>query len=203
MLGLAFRPDLRRFYDGRGNYENVWEPTARMKFAEQQNKDTKSGNEIGSLTQTSNHSESLLWRVDSMTSLAASPTGDLYCSGTEKGAAYLYDRQRGKLAEIYASRSFLSTERMTCSHDGLYICFSDSIERVFIETIDPRVGESDAYVETKAPISVKTILDGPITQLFFHPNSTHVMICSPSSTCTISLASASVTVSAKISIAGS
>lgn len=203
VLGLTFSPDLRRFYDVRGNYGNVWEPNALLNFVEQQNKETESGSEVGSLAQTSNHSEVSLWRVDSITSLAASPTGRLYCSGTEKGTVYLYDRQRGKLAEVYVSRSFLGIEQMTWSHDGHYVCFSDSSKRVFIKTIDPKVGESDAFVGTTALVSVKTTLDGPITQLLFHPDSTQVMVCSPSSTCTISLASASVAASAKIGIAGS
>ena len=200
VLGLTFSPDLRRFYDVRGNYGNIWEPNALLKFVEQQNKEIESGSEIGSLTQTSNHSESVLWRIDSITSLAASPAGNLYCYGTEKGAAYLCDRQRGKLAEIYASRSFLSIEQMTWSYDGHYVCFSDSSKRVFIKAMNPIVGGPDVHSDL---ISVKTILDGPIIQLLFHPDSTQVMVCSPSSTCTISLASASVTRSANISIAGS
>lgn len=202
VLGLAFSPDLRRFYDVRGNYGNVWEPNALLKFVEQQNNDTEGESEIGSLAQTCNHSESVLRRVDSITSLAASPTGRLYCSGTEKGAVHLYDTQRGKLPNIYESRSFLSIEQVTWSHDGRYVCFSDSSKRVFIQTIDQNVGGSDGSLETTAPISVKTSLDGPITQLLFHLDSTQVMVSSSSSACTISLASASITVSANIGIAG-
>ncbi|KAL9025009.1 MAG: hypothetical protein Q9196_006087, partial [Gyalolechia fulgens] len=41
VLGLAFSPDLRRFYDVRGNYGNVWEPNALLKYVEQQSKDTE------------------------------------------------------------------------------------------------------------------------------------------------------------------
>ncbi|KAL9003320.1 MAG: hypothetical protein Q9188_003796 [Gyalolechia gomerana] len=202
VLGLAFSPDLRRFYDVRGNYGNVWEPNALLKYVEQHNKDTEGQSEIGSLAQTSNHSESVLRRVDSITSLAASPTGRLYCSGTEKGAVHLYDTQRGKLPDIYESRSFLSIEQTTWSHDGRYVCFSDSSKRVFIQAIDQNVGGSDGFLETTAPISVKTSLDGPITQLLFHLDSTQVMVSSSSSACTVSLASVSITVSAYIGIAG-
>ncbi|KAG8531039.1 uncharacterized protein KY384_004396 [Bacidia gigantensis] len=203
VLGLAFSPDLRRFYDVRGNYGNVWEPNALLKFVEQQNKDTEIGSEIGSLSQTSDYPEGVLWRVDSITSLAASPTGQFYCFGTEKGAAHVYDRQRGKVADLYVSRSFLSIEHMVWSHDGHYVCFSDSSKRIFVSTINPKVNNCDAFVQMKVQISVKTIIDGPITQLLFHPDSTQIMICSPSSICTVSLASASVAGSAKIAIAGS
>ncbi|KAL8906667.1 MAG: hypothetical protein Q9171_006190, partial [Xanthocarpia ochracea] len=203
VLSLAFSPDIRRFYDVRGNYGTVWEPNALLKFVEIQDKDTESGSEISSLAQTSSHFKNVSRKVDSITCLAASPTGRFYCSGTEKGAVYLYDRQRGKLAEIYVSRSFLGIEQMAWSHDGNYLCFSDLSKRVFIKALDLEVDVPDSSVETNALSSVKTILDGPITQLLFHPDSTQAMVCSPSSTCTISLASASVTVSAKTGIAGS
>ena len=172
VLGLAFSADLRRFYDVRGNYGNVWEPNALLKFVDQQDKDAENGSEVGSLAQTSNHSESVLCKVDSITTLAASPTGRLYCSGTEKGAVYLYDRQRGKLAEIYVSKSFLSIEQMAWSQDGNYLCFSDSSKRVFIKKLDPGIVGPDGSAENNTLSSVKTILDGPITQLLFHPDST-------------------------------
>ncbi|KAI4127313.1 MAG: hypothetical protein LQ338_003273 [Usnochroma carphineum] len=203
VIGLTFSPDLRRFYDVRGNYGNAWEPNALLKFAEQQSKDNESESEIGSLAQISTESEMILGRVDAITALAASPVGRPYCYGTEQGAAYLYDTERGKLADINTSKGFLSIEQMSWSNDGHFIGFSDSSKTVTVKTVDPTASNPDSFVQTQAKICVKTIVDGPITQLLFHPDSSHLLICSSSSVCTISLVSFSVNHSSKVSIAGS
>lgn len=203
VLGLAFSPDSRRFYDVRGNYGNVWEPNVLLKFVEQQNKDTEGESEIGSIAQTSNHSENTLQRIDSVTSLAASPSGSLYCYGTEQGAVHLYDTQRGKVATIYKSRSFLGIEQITWSHDGHYLCFSDSSKRVFIKIMDTNASVPADFANSTALDSVKTDLDGSITQLLFHSDSTRLMVCSTASACTLSLASASIITTANIGAAGS
>lgn len=203
VLGLAFSPDLRRFYDVRGNYGNVWEPNVLLKFVEQQNKDIEGESEIGSIAQTSNHSESTLGRIDSVTSIATSPNGLLYCSGTEQGAVHLYDTGKGKVATIYKSRGFLSIEQMIWDNDGRYVCFVDSSKRVFIKTVDPVVSTPDESVNPTAPDFVKTDLDGPITQLLIHSDSTQLMVCSSSSVCTLSLKSTSIIASANIGMAGS
>ena len=116
ILGLVFSPDLHRFYDIRGYYCNAWEPNALMRYAEQRSKGIESGSETESLGQRSTASESCSWRIDSITVLACSPTGRLYCCGTEKGTVHLHDTQRGKLTDLHVSRSFLSIEQMSWSH---------------------------------------------------------------------------------------
>ena len=189
ILGLVFSPDLHRFYDIRGSYGNAWEPNALMRYAEHRSKGIESGSETESLGQSSTASESCSWRIDSITVLACSPTGRLYCCGTEKGTVHLHDTQRGKLADLHVSRSFLSIEQMSWSQDGRYICFSDSSKKVIIMFIIPRAGNLDPVVETKAEIPMKNSTKGPILQLLLHPDSSQLLVRSSSTICTISLES--------------
>lgn len=193
VLGLAFSPDLRRFYDIRGYYGNAWEPNALIKFAEQRGQDIESRSETTSLAANSTASESSSWRVDSITTLAASPMGRLYSCGTEKGIVHLHDTQRGKLADIYVSKGFLSIEHMSWSNDGRYLCFSDSSKRVIFMSVAGSASNSDAL--TKAEIPMKSSTNGPILQLLFHPDSNQLLVRSSFTLCTIALVSFSVTTS--------
>ena len=198
VLGLAFSPDLRRFYDIRGYYGNVWEPNALMRFAEQAGKGIESEREIESIAQSSPTSMSWSQRIDSITVLAGSPIGRLYCCGTEKGTVRLHDTQRGKLADLHMSKSFLSIEQMSWSNDGRYLSFSDSSKKVFIMSITPSAGNSDPVVETKAEIPMKNSTKGPILQLLFQPDSSHLLIHTSSAIRIISLTSSSVTRSSEL-----
>lgn len=193
VLGLAFSPDLRRFYDIRGFYGNAWEPNALMRFAEQTSKDIESESETESLAQSSTTSMSWSQRIDSITVLGGSPIGHLYCCGTEKGTVRLHSTQRGKLADLHISKSFLSIEQMSWSKDGRYVCFSDSSKKVFIISITPSAGNSDPVVETKAEIPMKNSTKGPILQLLFQPDSSHLLVHTYSTIRTISLTSSSAT----------
>lgn len=195
VLGLVFSPDSHRFYDIRGYYGNAWEPNALMRFAQQRGKDSENGSEIESLGQVSTTSESWSGRIDSITVLAGSPIGRLYCCGTEKGTVRLHDTQRGKLADLHVSKSFLSIEQMSWSNDARYLCFSDSSKKLIIMSITPGTGNLDPFVETKAEISMKNRTNGPILQLLFHPDSSQLLVRSSSTICTISPTSPSVTLS--------
>lgn len=191
VLGLAFSPDLRRFYDIRGYYGNAWEPNALMRFAEQADK----GIETESESESSTISMSWSQRIESITVLAASPVNRLYCCGTEKGTVRLHDTQRGKIADIHVSKGFLSIEQMSWSNDGQYVCFSDSGKKVFIMTIAHSTANSDPVVEAKAEIPMKSNTKGPILQLLFHPDSSRLLVYTSSTICMISLMSSSVTYS--------
>lgn len=113
VLGLAFSPDLRRFYDIRGYYGNAWEPSALMRYAGQLGKGIENESETDSIGQGSVTSVSVAKRIDSITALTGSPIGRLHCCGTEKGTVSLYDSQQRKLADLHASRSFLSVEQIS------------------------------------------------------------------------------------------
>jgi WD40 repeat protein len=205
VLGLAFSPDLRRFYDIRGYYGSAWEPNALMRFAEQRGRgNIDTGSETESLTRSSAAYESRSGRIDSITVLAGSPMGNYYCCGTEKGTVHLHHTQRGKLANLHNSKGFLSIEQMTWSNNGRYLCFSDSSKKVFVTSISPNTGDSkEPNFETILEIPMKNSTDGPILQLLFHPNATQLLIRSSSLISTISLTSSSVTRSLKLHTAES
>ena len=193
VLGLVFGPDLHRLYDVRGYYGNAWEPNALIRYAEQRGKSLESESETYSLGQSSTASESYCLRIDAITILACSPLGRLYCCGTEKGIVRLNDTQRGKLADVHVSKSFLSIELMNWSDDGQYLCFSDSSKKVTILSITSSTGKSDPIVATKAEINLKNSTNGPLLQLLFHPDSSQLLVRSSSTICTISLVAFSVT----------
>ena len=198
VLGLVFSPDPHRFYDIRGYYGNAWEPNALMRFAEQRSRSIESGSETESLGQSSTASESSSWRIDSITVLACSPIGRLYCCGTEKGTVRLYDTQRGKLADLYESKSFLSIEQLSWSNDGRYICFSDSSKKVIILSITASAGSLDPVVETKAEVPMKDSTNGPVLQLLFHPDSSQLLVRSSSTIRIISFISSSMKLSLEL-----
>lgn len=193
VLGLAFSPDLRRFYDIRGYYGNAWEPNALMRFAEQTSKGIESESETESFAQISTTSTSWSQRIDSITVLASSPTGRFYCCGTEKGIVRLHDKQGGKLADLHITKSCLSIEKMSWSNDGRYVCFSDSSKKVFIMSVTLSAGSPDPVVEKKVEIPMKNCTKGPILQLLFQPDSSHLLVHTSSTICTISLTASSVT----------
>ncbi|KAL8991630.1 MAG: hypothetical protein Q9169_007802, partial [Polycauliona sp. 2 TL-2023] len=192
VLGVAFSPDLHRFYDTRGSYGNAWEPNVLMEFAEQRHK-CEGSSETESFAPTSIVSVSSASRIDAITVLAGSPKGCLYCCGTERGAITLYDNQRGKVANIYTSRAFLSIENMSWSDDGQYLCFSETSRRVFIMSITTASGGLDPNVEMKAEIQISTSASGPILQLLFNPDSSRLLARSSSMMHIISLDGFSVT----------
>lgn len=190
VLGLAFSPDLRRFYDIRGYYGNAWEPNALMRYAGQLGKGAEGEGETDSLGQGSVTSVSWAGRVDSITALAGSPVGRLYCFGTEKGTVSLHDEKHGKLSELHGSRSFLSIERMSWSSDGRSICFSDSGKTVFIMSMD--LTEPAPAVEKRAEIPLAQSTKGPVLQLLFQPDSTQLLVYTSSTLCIFSLETSSV-----------
>lgn len=121
VVGVAFSSDARRLYDIRGYYGNGWEPSALAAFADQSSKDSGSQSEVERLAQSSSAPDSTVLRIDQITALAASPLGDLYCCGTDKGVVSMSGTQRGKLVEVYTSKGIFSIEQMVWSGDGRYL----------------------------------------------------------------------------------
>lgn len=192
VLNLVLSPDLHRFYDIRGNYENAWKPNTLIRLAEQRGKGIESGSEIESLTQSFTASQSGSRRIDPITVLVGSPKGRLYCGSTEKGTVSLRNTQRGNLADLHVSKSFLSIEQMSWSSNGRLLCYSDSSKRVSIMTITQIAGKLDPLVKTKAEIPMKNSINGPVLQFMFHPDSSQLPIR------TLSLLESSVTLSMEI-----
>ncbi|KAI1762699.1 hypothetical protein GGR53DRAFT_402681 [Hypoxylon sp. FL1150] len=200
VLGIAFSPDNQRFYDIRGYYGNAWEPNALMKFAEPTNKN-EGMSETESLARSLSTYSNTYRRIDSITVLAVSPAGRLYSYGTETGAVRLLDLREETPIDIHKSRGFLSIEQMSWSSDGRYMCFSDASKRIFIFAIAQIEGTSKVSVEIVAEISMKGVAKGSITQLLFHPRSSHLLASTSNTIHSISLTSTSIEQSVELDTA--
>lgn len=195
VLGLCFSPDSSRFYDIRGFYGNAWEPETLVKLSEQRVEDESDNRSHGSGSAGSAKSTpiSSFPRIDSVTVIATSPLGQRYCVGTENGVVRLHDTQRGKLIDLYKSRSFFSIEKMAWCDDGELFCFSESSKMARIMTITNTKGDPSPVVKIRAEISLKNRATGPIQQLLFHPDSRHLLVYSDHRLDVISLSESSVT----------
>ncbi|POS78997.1 NACHT and WD domain-containing protein [Diaporthe helianthi] len=151
IFSITFSPDSRRLYDIRGCSGNAWEPNVLAEFMERPGKDTDSLTETESLAQSSSAAPNTALRVDTITALAASPSGDLYIYGTDKGTVTLSSMQKGNLGEVHTTKAFFSIERMAWSGDGRLLAFSDSSKKIFVYTI---TASSDQLVERTAEISL-------------------------------------------------
>lgn len=189
VLGIAFSPDSRRLYDIRGYYGNAWEPNALAKFAEQSGGDFDSQNEAESLVQSSSASENATFRVDEITALAASPLGQHYCYGTDKGTVSLHSIKEGKLMDLHSSKAFFGVEFMIWNADGNLLAMSDSSKKVFLISVSVSTTNSHPMTETISEISVKSFARGPIVQLLFSPDSQHLLLHSTSAIYILSLPS--------------
>jgi WD40 repeat protein len=193
VFGLSFSPDSRRLYDIRGYYANAWEPSVLTRFAEESGKDRDSISETESLSGASETSVVISGAVDSITALAGSPKGRLYCGGTYRGVVSLYDTMRGKLADLHVSKAKFTVEEIIWSGDGQCFCFADLSRQVTIFSVKPNIGGTEQpVVEQLAAISMRKIAKGPILQLLFHPGSAYLLVHSTSQIFTVSLASSSV-----------
>ncbi|KAH8776662.1 NACHT and WD domain protein [Diaporthe sp. PMI_573] len=190
VFGITFSPDSRRLYDIRGYYGNAWEPNALAEFMERPGKDADSLSETESLTQSSSVAPNTALRVDTITALAASPSGDLYIYGTDKGTVTLSSIRKGNLGEIHKTNAFFSIDCMAWSDDGKFLAFSDSSKKIFVSEI---AADSDSLVERRAEISVKNSTKGPIFQLAFSPDSNSLFVQSLNAVHTICIAASSIT----------
>lgn len=193
VLGLAFSPDSYRLHDIRGYYGNVWEPSALAGFKDQKSQGGGDEVEAENIIRESAISTSRSQTMDVITVLASSPLGCLYCYGTIKGVVRLYDKQRGKIADIYKSKGLLSIGALCWSNNGRYICFSNQSRKLFVVSIAGAAGSSDTGVEQKAEIAIRDATNGSILQLLSHPNSSHLLVHTFSAIWVVSLSSFQIT----------
>lgn len=195
IFDIAFSPDSRRLYDIRGYYGNAWEPNILTEFMERPGKETDSLSETKSLAQSSSLAPNTVLRIDTITALAASPSGDLYIQGTDKGSVTLSSIQKGNLGEIHTTKAFFSIERMTWSDDGKFLAFSDSSKKIFVYEIATK---SNLLVEKRAELSVKSSTKGPIFQLAFSSDSNSLFVQSSYAVHTVCITSSSLTKSLQL-----
>ncbi|KAG6368892.1 hypothetical protein INS49_003110 [Diaporthe citri] len=190
VFGLAFSPDSKRFYDIRGFHANAWEPNALVRYAESSG-DLDSVSEY-SMSHVSERSTSSSAAVDPITALAGSPSGRLYCYGTQKGVVSLHDTKEGRIATLYSSRAKFAIEHITWSHDGKRMCTSDFSKQIVVFTAANDLADANPSYEQSASIPMRKLTKSPITQILFHPSSSHIVVLASPQIHTISLTSYSV-----------
>jgi len=198
VLGLAFSPDLRRLYDIRGFYGNVWGPSALLKYAEAAGRRGDAESDLESISQSSAASENKVRWTDPVTVLAASPIGRWYCFGTEKGTVTLSAASRGKITDIKSSRNSFSIDHIAWSPDGRLVCFSDPSKKVSIASIEAGAADSDPTVGAPVVVPMPNTTKGTILQMVFSPDSSSILVHTESEVHKISIATSSVAKSAKL-----
>ncbi|KAI0433014.1 NACHT and WD domain protein [Xylaria sp. FL1042] len=194
VLGLAFSPDSRRFYDIRGYYGNVWEPNILMRYAEHASTGFGDDNDTESQALSSTATAMRTYqRVDNITVLSSSPVGKLYCYGTERGILYLHHTERGRLANLHTSRGHLSIEKLAWSPDGRLVAFTDSSKKLFIIPISPaEKGNTEPVVGPTMEMSIKDATKGHIHQVLLHSDTRHVLVFTSTIVHVISIATLSI-----------
>lgn len=188
VLDLAFSPDSRRFYDIRGSYANVWEPNVLMRFAEQSSQGMDSVSVAGTLWSSSSEATVVSsGQVDSITALAGSPNGRLYCCTTGDGVVSLHDTRGGKLMDIYSSSAYMTIEHLCWSSDGRYVCFTDVSNQVTVMSITKWIGDEKPVAEQTATVPLRKV--GKISRLLFHPELGSFLVCTSSQIFAISVSS--------------
>lgn len=185
VFDLCFAPDSRRLYDVRGSYANVWEPDALLRLSESAETHTRSEERAQTALKTSG-------KIDCVTALASQPNGRVYCSGTESGLMKLAETSRTNVLELRKSKSFMSIEHVVWSDDGRYVGFTDLSRRVFVKSVSRPAGATGPWtIEPKLELAIG-VVEGAIRQLFFHPDSSTILVYTGSTVNTISLASKSI-----------
>lgn len=192
ILDLAFSPNLYRFYDLRGQHANAWEPNALIRYVDRLNKGPDSDSDSESFGQDVVPLVTVQ-RIDSITVLAASPLGRLYCCGTEYGTVQLFDVQQGKISNIHVSNGHLSIERLVWSPHGRYICFSDISKTLFIMSINHQtIDTGSTLTKVVGSISMNGSAADPILDILFNSDSDTMLVSTSLTAHVIAIESASV-----------
>jgi WD40 repeat protein len=190
VLGLTFSPGAHRFYDIRGSYGNVWEPNSLARWANRHEKGPDSDSETGSLEPGLTMTHTSPRRIDQISVVSASPVGAMYCCGTEYGKVQLFHTQHGFVSNLHISEGFLSIEQIVWSHDGQYVCFSDSGKQIFAFSISCQSGDlSSIKTNLVLEMPMKSTTAGAITQLLFTPNPEEILVSTSSSVSILSIKS--------------
>jgi WD40 repeat protein len=203
--GLTFSPDMRRLYDTRGNYASAWEPTALIRWMEQQNARTDIFEGRSETSIAASSSVSINWskKVDTITVIATPPSRhNLYCTATVGGGVTLHHTEHGQLLDIRPTNGPFGIDKMTLSRDTKYLCFTNSVKTLFIVSIDYDDKSRKTSVKSEAEISLSHV-KGTILDLLFHQDATHILVQASSSVHSIALSSYAVERSLELDDEGS
>ncbi|KAI0426550.1 hypothetical protein F5Y09DRAFT_59910 [Xylaria sp. FL1042] len=186
VFGLAFSPDSRRLYDVRGYYANAWEPTALAKFKAFSGTNMDPPSEYDTSLSTS-ISITNIGAVDPLTALSASPNSHLLCSGSAKGVVNLHDVRSAKLNTIHTSQAKFTVDQIVWSDDGKLLCFTDASKQITVMSIPPTPDTAELVGEQRAIIPTRKYTREPVSEILFHSDSSHILVCTASQLHVVSL----------------
>lgn len=174
VFDLAFSPTAGRFYDIRGQYANVWEPTALMRLSEQEERGSDSASDAGSIMPpTSVISEVVAARLDPITAVASQPHGRLYCCGTQDGMIELFDALKGQVYSVGKSTAFFTAEKIVWSQDGRHVAYA-WLNTLMLSTVIHGTDNKSWRTEN---ILLKPIrLSGAVNELLFSSDAERLLV---------------------------
>ena len=180
VMGLAFSPDCKRFYDLRGSFVNAWEPNCLLRFSDNGEVASDTANDYHASTSMSHDSEARVEPIDPICALAAAPDNQLYCVSHEDGTVHLFDKTRGHLLVLSASAAFLITDHMTWSEDGCHVAAADLGGNITVKRLHaPAIRTGTAEFEVQSLFAAKSNPTvGGIHQILLNSNSTKLLVVS-------------------------
>ena len=178
VMGLAFSPDGKRFYDLRGSSINAWEPNSLVRFLETEESSSDTASEDHSSTLISQASEACLEQYEAVSSLSIAPVGEWYCVGNEEGAVDLFNSRTGESTEFARLLNFLSITHIAWSGNAEHIAVADLGGEIVLKRLTPQ-GHSNlkGTIGLSPMMSPKSDLEGRgIHQILFSRDSRLLLI---------------------------
>jgi WD40 repeat protein len=167
VMGFCFSHDSRRFYDIRGSYCNIWEPSVLMDI--DYSRDAQSKN--GSVTQSDINSEAFADTVVPITELCPAGRGTVVCTGDEDGVVEIHDYATGAKKRLGQSSSQVSVDHMTWSSDCTHFAYADSVRGAKVSVFSLRTPSKNAVYEHELVGQFKPQSEtGVITQILLSPD---------------------------------
>lgn len=135
VVGLAFSPDCRRFYDLRGCCVSAWEPNSLIRFSETEETNGEGASENGSLSTTTKVSVAELLQYEAISALDVAPNGTLFCTGNEEGIVKLVDTATGEITEVTKFPNLLRVSHLAWGADERHLVAADLIGDVIAERV--------------------------------------------------------------------
>ncbi|KFZ05991.1 hypothetical protein V501_07831 [Pseudogymnoascus sp. VKM F-4519 (FW-2642)] len=122
---LCFGMDSRRFYDLRGSYCNIWEPSVLVRLPYSDYGSSKSDPESMSVVISNHPSEAFVDAPVQITALAARPLGGLFWYGNEDGLVEINNVSTLKSQRAGNTKWGGAVQFLIWSEDGNYMAYSD------------------------------------------------------------------------------
>lgn len=197
IMAVAFSPDSKRFYDLRGSYCNVWEPSCLTRLVESGGPEHQDDSESVTSSELHERRTESVTEIDdthsTVTSLAASeahadsrPAITAVTTATdnqrlvlyakEDGAVELCDTGRQKLHVLAQSVYGMAVGQIVLSSKGNLAAYSLLNGKVIVKSI--KISLKTGKLIAKEILSEKGEVDrGIVSQILFHSESRKLLVC--------------------------